>query len=165
MCNPQKMRHDFPGRDSRIATGDPQFRRPLPDRSLQLIFSGDGDFHRKKHVSGLRERPPILVERCPIEVLWRSQEGQQLRIRVSQRTQVEFLGPQLCQNLLELRKVDPPPFYVPEGVRVFVAFGVCGEGRGAAEPRAAHPCPATTVGHDAANAAGVNQFNALCGRW
>ena len=23
---------------------------------------------------------------------------------------------------------DPPPFYVPDGVRVSVAFGVCGEG-------------------------------------
>ena len=59
----------------------------------------------------------------------------------------------------------PPPCYVPGRVRVFVAFGVCGEGRGAAEPRTAHPCPATAVGHDAANTAGVIQFNALCGRW
>jgi hypothetical protein len=59
---------------------------------------------------------------------------------------------------------DPPPFYVPEGVRVSVAFGVCGEGRGTAEPRAAHPCPSTTDGHDAANAAGVIQFKLLCGR-
>jgi len=31
--------------------------------------------------------------------------------------------------------VDPPPFYVPGRVRVSVAFRVCAEGRGAAEPR------------------------------
>lgn len=96
-----------------------------------------------------------------------------LRMHISHRVNVHleerrFLGaaPEEAEALGDfVRRGDPPPFYVPEGVRVFVAFGVCGEGRGAAEPRAAHPCPATTVGHDAANAAGVNQFNALCGRW
>jgi hypothetical protein len=28
-----------------------------------------------------------------------------------------------------------------------------------------HPCPSTADGHDAASAAGVIQFNELCGRW
>lgn len=60
---------------------------------------------------------------------------------------------------------DPPPSYVPGRVRVSVAFRVCAEERGAAEPRGTHPCPSTADGHDAANAAGVIQFNELCGRW
>ena len=57
------------------------------------------------------------------------------------------------QALMSGCSPDPPPFYVPGRVRVSVAFGVCGEGRGVAEPRGAHPCPSTADGHDAANAA------------
>jgi len=62
------------------------------------------------------------------------------------------------------KPVDPPPFYVPGRVRVSVAFRVSAEGRGAAEPRGTHPCPSTADGHDAANAAGVIPFSALCVR-
>jgi len=70
---------------------------------------------------------------------------------------MDYLADHEETSKLVRNAADLPPFYVPTSVRVLpMFFFVCSEGFGVAEAEGIHV---------AANAAGVIQFNLLCGRW